>query len=51
MMTDSSLLEITASLDQPIPFDTAHILSKVDEVVKKLLKSEIQKVRSMLEQN
>jgi len=33
MSKDVSLLEITASLDQPIPFNTADILSKVDEVI------------------
>ncbi len=36
-MTDSSLLEITASLDQPIPFDAEHLLSQVDLVVNKAL--------------
>ncbi len=36
-MSDSSLLEITASLDQPIPFDAEHLLSRVDEVVNEAL--------------
>ncbi len=36
-MNDSSLLEITASLDQPIPFDAEHLLSRVDEVVNESL--------------
>ena len=35
-MSDS-LLEITASLDQPIPFETGDILSQVDIVVNKAL--------------
>ncbi len=36
-MNDHSLLEITASLDQPIPFDAEHLLSRVDEVVNEAL--------------
>jgi hypothetical protein len=34
---NDSLLEITASLDQPIPFETGDILSQVDIVVNKAL--------------
>jgi len=34
---NDSLLEITASLDQPIPFETKDILSQVDIVVNKAL--------------
>ena len=33
MSNDVSLLEITASLDQPIPFNTGDILSQVDVVI------------------
>jgi hypothetical protein len=38
-MNDYSLLEITASLDQPIPFEAADILSQVDVVVNKALEA------------